>query len=54
MEYRRGVLDDEDNQLFRNLCHDPSPYRKKERIEYVLRHPIHRELQPNGRIRQWG
>jgi hypothetical protein len=30
------------------------PSLKKEGMEYVLRHPIHRELQPNGRIRRWG
>jgi len=30
------------------------PYLKMEWIEYVLRHPIHREFQQNGRIRHWG
>ena len=29
------------------------PYLKIEWIEYVLKNPIHKELQTNGRIRRW-
>ncbi len=30
------------------------PYLRMEWIERVLRHPIRREVQANGRIRYWG
>ncbi len=29
------------------------PYLKPEWIEYVLSHPIRREVQDNGRVRHW-
>jgi hypothetical protein len=29
------------------------PYLKQEWIEYVLDHPVHIEIQDNGRIRYW-
>lgn len=29
------------------------PYLKMDWIEYVLTHPIHTEVQANGRIRHW-
>ncbi|MFN8453708.1 MAG: hypothetical protein U0401_03395 [Anaerolineae bacterium] len=29
------------------------PYLKEEWIQYVLDHPIHTEIQANGRIRHW-
>ncbi len=29
------------------------PYLKAEWIEYVLNHPVRREMQENGRIRHW-
>lgn len=29
------------------------PYLKIEWIEHVLQHPMHKEVQPNGRIRYW-
>ncbi|HJY80122.1 MAG TPA: hypothetical protein VKK81_03455 [Candidatus Binatia bacterium] len=29
------------------------PYFKKEWIEYVLKNPVHTEVQVNGRIRRW-
>ncbi len=30
------------------------PYLRREWIEQVLMHPIHTDVQPNGRIRHWG
>jgi hypothetical protein len=29
------------------------PYLKMEWIEYVLKNPIHTEVQANGRVRRW-
>jgi len=29
------------------------PYLKTEWIEYVIKHPVHTEVQSNGRIRYW-
>jgi hypothetical protein len=29
------------------------PYLKEEWLEYVLNHPVAREVQDNGRIRHW-
>jgi len=29
------------------------PYLKEEWIQYVLRRPVHLEVQDNGRIRRW-
>lgn len=29
------------------------PYIKREWCEQALRQPVHREVQPDGRIRQW-
>lgn len=29
------------------------PYLKQEWIEYVLKHPVHLEVQENGRTRRW-
>jgi hypothetical protein len=29
------------------------PYLKVEWIEYVIKHPVRTEVQPNGRIRHW-
>lgn len=29
------------------------PYLRQEWLEYVLKHPVHSEIQANGRIRYW-
>lgn len=30
------------------------PYIRREWCEEIVRHPLHRETQPDGRVRYWG
>jgi hypothetical protein len=44
------------NEHLREALADPtrSPFCTMERTMYVLEHPVHTEVQPDGRTRYWG
>lgn len=40
-------------EYFKSSVLSRRPYLRDEWIEFVLKEPLHKEIQGNGRIRQW-